>query len=200
MGRRNWPALCRILLLHRPIYCNECGKCGKFSTYFGHNFSPVTHYGMAMKMRTIIAENNHSVNINTYYEATVTYGGLFFKLWAKCLGQSSWTNPWRSPRAPPEKSAVESMVDLAVKVCSGLCTPRRTSILVGLWNWVRHRAQLEPCWTHVEPRRTWVHQLERTVFGCKSGVCLPYVVCMSAVYQLYVCPMSALYQTYRSAI
>ena len=56
-------------------------KCGKFSTYFRHNFFPVTHCRMVIK-RWNIAENNRRVNIHTYYEATDTFRDLFFKIWA----------------------------------------------------------------------------------------------------------------------
>ena len=69
----------RILpLLHWPFCCNECSK---FLAYFGHNFRPVTHYGMVIK-RWNIAENNRRVNSHTCYEATDTFRGLFFKIWA----------------------------------------------------------------------------------------------------------------------
>ena len=56
-------------------------KCGKFSASFRHNFRPATHYGMVIKRRNI-AEINRRVNIHTYYEATDTLRGLFFKIWA----------------------------------------------------------------------------------------------------------------------
>ena len=45
-----------------PICSSECGK---FLTYFGHNFCPVTHYGMVTKRW------NRRVNIHTYYEQQI---------------------------------------------------------------------------------------------------------------------------------
>ena len=56
----------------------SAAKCGKFLTYFGHHFRPVTHYGMVIKSWNV-AENNRRVIIPTYYEATDTLRGLFLR-------------------------------------------------------------------------------------------------------------------------
>ena len=72
-------ALCLLRTLWTT--CVLIFKVHKFEVYFGHDFRPVTHYGVVIK-RCKIAENNRRANIHTYYEATDTFRGLFFKIWA----------------------------------------------------------------------------------------------------------------------
>ena len=82
MGGGATPAFCRSRT--GQFAAMSAAKCRKFSTCSGHNFCPVTYYGMVIK-RWNIAESNHRVDIHTYYEATDTFRGLFFKIWAKSI-------------------------------------------------------------------------------------------------------------------
>ena len=78
LGAQCSPALCRT----GQYAATSTEKFGKFSTYVGHNFCQVTHYGMILK-RWNIAENNCMVNIHIYNEATDSLEAYFLRFGPK---------------------------------------------------------------------------------------------------------------------
>ena len=108
-------------------------------------------------------EKFHFIKTGTIHSAAITYESwlqsVYCYMYIKSAAElkmspqrSSRTNLRRSPRAPPAKSAA----DFAVKVRSGLCTPRQISILVDLWNWVHQNWTSKVHLTKMELRRTHV--------------------------------------------